>query len=225
MSTITITNLTDTPVAGETDLRQAIAEAGSGDKIVLASSDFGELIQLSSPLVISAGANSTIDFGAGEDNGIDGSIVVDAGATATIANMYIYSDDVGANSPDQPANGANGAPGANGIDGEGTNATNGGGGGNGASATDPGANALGAIQNYGALKLVDDNILGSSVAGNGANGGNGGDGGGGGTGGDSNKGPGGNGGNGGSGGPGGTGSAGGNAVGGIYNASGADLTI
>ena len=44
MSTITITNLTDTPVAGETDLRQAVAEAKSGDTIVLASGDFGELI-------------------------------------------------------------------------------------------------------------------------------------------------------------------------------------
>ena len=55
MSTITITNLTDTPVAGETDLRQAVAQAKSGDMIVLASDDFGEFIQLKSPLVISAG--------------------------------------------------------------------------------------------------------------------------------------------------------------------------
>jgi hypothetical protein len=31
MSTITVTNTTDTPVAGETDLRQAVAEARSGD--------------------------------------------------------------------------------------------------------------------------------------------------------------------------------------------------
>jgi hypothetical protein len=79
MSTIPVTNLTDTPVAGETDLRQAITQAHSGDTIVLASFDFGELIRLKSPLIVSAGANSTIDFGAGEDNGIDGSIIVDAG--------------------------------------------------------------------------------------------------------------------------------------------------
>ena len=57
MSTITITNLTDTPVAGETDLRQAVAEADSGDTIVLASGDFGELIQLKSPLTVT-GTNS-----------------------------------------------------------------------------------------------------------------------------------------------------------------------
>ena len=79
MSTIPVTNLTDTPVAGETDLRQAITQAHNGDTIVLASGDFGELIQLKSRLIVSAGANLTIDFGAGEDNGIDGSIMVDAG--------------------------------------------------------------------------------------------------------------------------------------------------
>jgi hypothetical protein len=33
MSTITVTNLTDASAAGETDLRQAVAEAGSGDRI------------------------------------------------------------------------------------------------------------------------------------------------------------------------------------------------
>jgi hypothetical protein len=63
MSTITITNLTDTAVAGETDLRQAVAEAASGDTIVLASGDFGELIQLKSPLTVT-GTNLSIDFGA-----------------------------------------------------------------------------------------------------------------------------------------------------------------
>jgi hypothetical protein len=89
VSTITITNPSDTPVARETDLRQAVAEAGSGDTIVLTSSLFGELIRLSSPLVISAGKNLTIDFGAGEDGGIDGSIIVAAGATATIANVFV----------------------------------------------------------------------------------------------------------------------------------------
>jgi hypothetical protein len=70
MSTITISNLTDTPVAGETDLRQAVAEADSGDTIVLASGDFGEFIQLKSPLTVT-GTNLTIDFGAGQDNEID----------------------------------------------------------------------------------------------------------------------------------------------------------
>ena len=95
MSTITITNPSDTPVAGETDLRQAVAEAGSGDTIVLTSSLFGELIQLSSPLAISAGKNLTIDFGAGEDGGIDGSIIVAAGATATIANVFVTNEDLG----------------------------------------------------------------------------------------------------------------------------------
>ena len=225
MSTITITNPSDTPVAGETDLRQAVAEAGSGDTIVLTSSLFGELIQLSSPLVISAGKNLTIDFGAGEDGGIDGSIIVAAGATATIANVFVTNEDLGKNSSDVPANGEGGVAGQSGIDGEGTNGTNGGGGGNGASATHPGVDALGAVQNSGNLKLVDDTIEGFSVAGNGARGGSGGDGAGGGSGGSSNKGPGGSAGNGGSGGPGGAGTAGGNAVGGIFNASGTVLTL
>jgi hypothetical protein len=118
MSTIPVTNLTDTPVAGETDLRQAITQAHNGDTIVLASGDFGELIQLKSRLIVSAGANLTIDFGAGEDNGIDGSIMVDAGATATMANMFITDEDIGADSPDRPANGEGGVAGMAGASGD-----------------------------------------------------------------------------------------------------------
>jgi hypothetical protein len=215
MSTITITNPGDTPVAGETDLRQAVAEAHSGDTIVLASGDFGELIQLKSPLVIPTGANLTIDFGAGQDNGIDGSIIVNAGATATIANMFITDDElIGADSPDVPKDGEGGVAGVPGAEGGGAG-TNGSGGGNGSVSMDPGADALGAVQNHGALTLVNDSIVGDSVAGNGAKGGDGGDGARGGDGGDNDDGDGGSGGNGGSGGPGGAASAGGNAVGGI----------
>ena len=145
MSTITITNLTDTPVAGETDLRQAVAEATSGELISLARADFGEFIQLNSPLVISAGKDLTIDFGAGEDNEIIGSVIVSAGATATLVNMTKFDNDVGADSPDHPANGEGGVAGQSGVDGDGTNGQNGGGGGNRASATHPGADALGAV--------------------------------------------------------------------------------
>jgi FG-GAP-like repeat len=225
MTTITITNPTDTAVAGKTDLREAVAAAQSGDTIVLASGSFGDFIQLKAPLIIAAGKNLTIDFGAGEDNGINGSVIVNTGAVATIADAFISNQGVGANSPDHPANGAGGVAGQNGIPGEGTGGQNGGGGGNGASATDPGADALGAIQNSGVLKLINDTIVGSSVAGSGASGGRGGDGAGGGNGSDSNKGPGGGGGNGGSGGPGGAGTSGGSAVGAIFNAGGAVLTL
>ena len=97
---------------------------------------------------------------------------------------------------------------------------------------------MGAVQNYGALTLIDDSILGDSVGGAGAKGGDGGDGGNGGAGGNGGNGvsantpptaadggDGGKGANGGSGGPGGAGSNGGNAVGGVYNASGGDLTL
>jgi hypothetical protein len=224
MGTITVTNLSDTPVAGQTDLRQAVAEAAIGDTVVLASGDFGEIIQLESPLIIAAGKNLTIDFGAGEENEIDGSIIVDAGATATIADVEITNEDIGANSPDVPANGKAGTAGLPGTEGGGAG-QNGGGGGDGEVATDPGANALGAVQNSGNLKLVDDTIIGFSTAGNGSKGGDGGGGGGGGAGGPGNGGAGGGGGNGGSGGPGGNGSNGGNAVGAIFNAAGANLTL
>jgi hypothetical protein len=89
MNTITVTNLSDTPVAGETDLRQAVAEAKSGDTIVGAGT---------------AGANLTIDFGDSSENEIVGSIIVDAGATATIANAFIVDEDIGAaSSRNRPA--------------------------------------------------------------------------------------------------------------------------
>ena len=183
MSTIPVTNLTDTPLAGETDLRQAITQAHSGDTTVLASGDFGELIRLKSPLIVSAGANLTIDFGAGEDNGIDGSIVIEVGATATMANMAITDNDVGSDSPDRPANwrarprGVTVESGDPGDPGQGGNfGLNGFGGADGQSSTQPGENALGAIENFGDLKLVSDIIVGFSVAGNGVRGGDGGDG-------------------------------------------------
>jgi hypothetical protein len=220
LSTITITNLGDTPVAGQTDLRQAVAEAKSGDTIV--GSGF---VTLDTPLIVSAGANLTIDFGSSASNEIEGSIIVEAGATATIENVFIVGQDIGASSPDRPANGGGGVAGQNGLDGFGTNGQDGGGGGNGASATDPGSDALGTIQNHGVLTLRNDVIFGSSFGGNGARGGNGGNGAAGGKGGSGNGSPGGGGGNGGSGGPGGSGSSGGNAVGAIFNAGGAVLTI
>ena len=176
-------------------------------------------------MIISAGANLTIDFGSGA-NGIEGSIIVDAGATVTLANMFITDQDIGASSQDHPANGAGGVAGQNEIDGEATGGQNGGGGGNGASGDsyrDPTPWARSKITAFSTLH--NDTISGTSIAGNGANGGRGGDGAGGGNGGSSNKGPGGGGGNGGSGGPGGAGTAGGSAVGAVYNASGAVLTI
>ena len=224
MTTITVTNVTDSPIAGETDLRQAVAQAGSGDTIVLAGVLFGDLIKLNAPLTIAAGKNLTIDFGSGGDTGIYGQIIVDAGATVKIANVFITDQDTGANSPDVPANGKAGIAGLAGTNGGGAG-QNGGGGGNGQAATHPGANVLGSIENFGNLTLVHDNITGTSTAGNGAKGGDGGGGGGGGAGGPGNGGAGGGGGDGGSGGPGGNGSNGGNAVGAIFNAAGANLTL
>ena len=125
MSTITIPNLTDTPVAGETDLRQAVARAHSGDVIVPTGSSF---IQLNPPLIFSAGANLTIDFGAGPSSEIEGSIVVNAGATVTIANVALTNQDLGASSPDVPPKGQDGVAGKSGEDGEGVGGQKGGGG-------------------------------------------------------------------------------------------------
>jgi hypothetical protein len=118
MSTITV------PVTDETGLRQAVAEARSGDTIYVGSD-----IHLSAPLTISAGANLTIaGFGVtiegSPNDGIDGSIIVDPGAALTIENMLVSNDD-----------------------------------GDGASASDPGADVLGAVQNYGAVKLIDDSVM------------------------------------------------------------------
>ena len=132
--------MTDSPIAGgETDLRQAVAQAGSGDTIVLAGVLFGDLIKLNAPLTIAAGKNLTIDFGSGGDTGIYGQIIVDAGATVKIANVFITDQDTGANSPDVPANGKAGIAGLAGTNGGGRRRDNGGGGGNGQAATHPAA--------------------------------------------------------------------------------------
>ena len=50
MSIITVTNFGDAPVAGETDLRQAIAQAAVGDTIASADTSNGAFISLSAPI-------------------------------------------------------------------------------------------------------------------------------------------------------------------------------
>ena len=150
------------PVMDESGLRQAIAAATNGDTIYV-----GTDIHLSAPLTIAPGANLTfagfsLTIDGRPNDGIDGSIIVDPGATLTIKNMLLTND----------------------AD-------------DGASASDPGADALGAVQNHGTLTLMDDSVTGVSTAGNGAPAGN----------------------------SGGGGSNGGKAVGAIYNAAGAVLTL
>jgi hypothetical protein len=83
-----------------------VAEAKSGDTIVGAGT-----VTLDARLIISAGANLTIDFGDSSENEIVGSIIVDAGATATIANAFIVDEDIGAaSSPNRPAGAGAGHP-------------------------------------------------------------------------------------------------------------------
>jgi hypothetical protein len=191
VSTITVTNNTDTAIAGEIDLRQAVAEASAGDTIVFAPHECD--VTLNSPLVIAAGKDITIDgdpgattgFGAqglyaNEGDGIAGQVIVDAGALLTLKNGYVLDSYL--TTPSQPA-GASGAGGVTGHDGttDGQSGTDGTGGGNGAAGADS-ANVLGAIENFGALALVDENVSGFTYAGTGGAGGTGGDAGYGGTG-------------------------------------------
>ena len=224
MTTITVDNYTDAPVAGEIDLRQAVAEASAGDTIAFPAhpTNSSPIITLDSPLVIAAGMDLTIDgeqgaqygFGAGgafSDGGVEinGVVVVDAGAVLTLENGTV-ADTYHVAAPPAAANGEGGVAGQDGTA-DGQNGTNGGGGGDGEAGAD-GQDALGVIQNAGTLTLVDEQVIGTTYASAGANGGAGGDGADGGSGG-----PGGAGGKGGSGGPGGAGGKGGDAVGGIYN--------
>jgi hypothetical protein len=103
-------------VMDESGLRQAIAAATNGDTIYV-----GTDIHLSAPLTIAPGANLTfagfsLTIDGRPNDGIDGSIIVDPGATLTVKNMLLTND----------------------VD-------------DGASASDPGADALGAVQNHGTL--------------------------------------------------------------------------
>ena len=107
LSTLVVNNPTDTPVVGETDLRQAIAEAnelGGANTIAFDSNVFcsPQLITLTSgPLVLSgAGATETILGPAAgltvDGGGLSGVFQVNSGVTAAISGLTI----AGGNTPD-----------------------------------------------------------------------------------------------------------------------------
>jgi hypothetical protein len=240
MAIITITNQNDTPLAGYTDLRQAVAEAQSGDTIVFATTSPQAL---NTPLEIGA-KTITIDGFSGHAGGstlvaIEGAVNVDAGANVTLEGIEIDGDNsamgIGGQGGVAGQIGMNGAAGANGARGTGqpgAKGANGDDGGNGTDASSNGTTSLGALNNSGTALLIDSVVVGLSYGSNGGRGGDGGAGGfggsGGGAGGAYGPGAGGNGADGGSagdGGNGGNGSAGGGAVGGVYNAAGATLTL
>ncbi len=183
MSTITVTSYAD---SGAGSLREAIAEAASGDTIELDAS----YVQTDSSLIIDK--NLTIErepslppFSLSEGLNSGSAVVVEAGVTATFINLNIDNFDSGTDAPDNGADGDDGADGPTGQSGtEGQAGAKGGDGDAGGSATMSNGKAIGpapALENDGTLTLIRTEIDGGN--GNGATGADGHDGGGGGEGG------------------------------------------
>ena len=97
LSTFTVNNSTDTPVAGETDLRQAIASANSttgANTIEFASGGTAETITLSSQLTLSntsglqtiTGPTGSVTVSGGNPSRV---FQVNSGVTASISGLTI----------------------------------------------------------------------------------------------------------------------------------------
>lgn len=213
MSIIIVTSSADTAVKGELTLRQAVAEARSGDTIEFAKTVTAP-VDLTKTLVISK--SITIDGSRGAFSQLNGNEQIYADdASVEIVDAHVTLVDLGVGggfySHKRPKNGPNGdnaLPGQNGEP-----ATDGGLGGNGGASMSNGADGAGALVNKGTLTLDHVGVSGST---GGVFGGSGGSGGAGGKGGNDTSGadPGGH---GGSGGRGGNGANGGETVGGILN--------
>ena len=225
MTTWIVNNGGSSPIAGETDLVQAIAEAGSGDTILIDTFvDVGD--------VDIAGKTITIEGSPTIGPTIVATFTVEGGSNVTFEYLNIEGGggevQTGATGSDGDfgADGTDGAGGANGTGQPGAAGTAGDAGGDGGAGQSFIGQAGAALNNLGVTTLIDTSVIGAggygSSGGDGGMGGRGGNGGYGGGGGGTTS-PGGNGGNGangGAGGDGGTGGDGGNgggAVGGIYN--------
>jgi VCBS repeat-containing protein len=239
MGTIVVDNLSDTPTGGETDLREAIAAAHSGDTIVIRADTF-TVIDMNAPLEIASGKTLTIEsnglvalsldsFDHGTHQAALSGLTVDQGADLTLSGITLEGGAFG-------ANGASGNSGVAGADGD-----------NGANPGDPGTDGDAAttgiggnspltvslVDNKGTLTLIQSKVTGAlAIGGNGGLGGNqgsasifvGGNGGNGETNPNDNA-HGGDAGNGGDGSDGGLGGNGGSAIGGILNEAGATLNL
>ncbi|MCI4679807.1 hypothetical protein K9U33_14320, partial [Rhodoblastus acidophilus] len=211
MATWIVDNDTTTPVSGETNVAQAVAEAQNGDTIVIQGFATAGLLDIGKSLTIEGSPTFGGELATSQ-------ITVEAGANVTFAYLEISGGGGGSGSGLKGADGADStAVGANGVDGTaftGQPGSKGGDGGNGDAGSDAApivGVAGGAIVNDGALTIVDSVVIGLSFSGKsggkGGNGGAGAPGGYGGSGGGTST-PGGNGGNGADGGAGGSGGAG-----------------
>ncbi len=224
MATLKVTTASDVVADdGQLSLREAVAQAASGDTIMFG---VGQIISLNSTLKI-AGKTLTID-GSGLGNQvrgvvISGQIIVAGNADVTITRATLSTNSFGLDAPADGLKGEDGAPGENGLAGltpnqPGTRGEDAGDAENGTAPVGSATGMFGIVVNLGKLTLDYVEVQGSVTGGDGAWGGFGGGGGGGGNGGDGNGlGKGANAGNGGNGGNGTNGTDGASAMSGIWN--------
>ena len=94
MAILTVTRLSNVPVAGKLTLRQAIAEASNGDTIVFAadlhgSVDLAKNLVISKSITINGGQGDTFGIGGITIGGIGASVIIAAGADVTLQNVQI----------------------------------------------------------------------------------------------------------------------------------------
>ncbi len=182
MSVLTVTTTSDIVDAGDgvMSLREAVAAAGGGDKIVF-EHGLSFFFQLNSPLVFRHGGKVTVDgsgFAINQNFGaiIGGSVVVKGKAHVTLENLAVFLTANGADGPNDPARGdpgANGKDGLGGASGSNQPGANGHDGGGGTDATEASGLPLPqgpAITNEGALKLKLVEISASIAGGDGGDG-------------------------------------------------------
>jgi len=126
MTVLTVTTNDDVVDAGDgvMSLREAVAAAGGGDKIVF-DHGLSSFFQLDSPLVFRHGGKVTVDgggfVGVNQNFGaiIGGSVVVKGKAHVTLENLSVFLTADGADGPNDSARGDDGANGKRGLDGTG----------------------------------------------------------------------------------------------------------
>jgi hypothetical protein len=184
MTTIVVDNGSDTVVAGETNLRQAVAEAQNGDIILLdVSAGTTTPLEITSKTITieSDTSKGMTHYIGSPSNGSQFSLVVDAGANVTFKGVEIVNGGQNATSGQDGTGGGDGTAGTAGTDGTygtgqpGTHGTDGTNGDAGTDGTIVVGYAPPALDNFGSVTLVDSSVVGVGAAG--ASGGSGGDGG------------------------------------------------